>query len=62
MINEEVVGGLISALSRGEPLEKAMMAFYNAGYKKEEIEESVREAHKQLNLGKIQVSSTKKKL
>jgi hypothetical protein len=48
MVNEEVVGGLISALSRGEPLEKAMMTFYNAGYKKEEIEESAREVYRQL--------------
>ena len=48
MINEEVVGGLISALSRGEPLEKAMMTFYNAGYKKEEIEASAKEVYRQL--------------
>jgi hypothetical protein len=48
MINEEIVGGLVSALSRGEPLEKAMMTFFNAGYKKEEIEGSAKEVYNQL--------------
>jgi hypothetical protein len=48
MVNEEIVGGLISALSRGEPLEKAMMTFFNAGYKKEEIEGSAKEVYNQL--------------
>ncbi|MEK6833820.1 MAG: hypothetical protein AABY32_07290 [Nanoarchaeota archaeon] len=48
MVNEEIVGGLISALSRGEPLQKAMMTFYNAGYKKEEIEESARAVYSQV--------------
>lgn len=48
MVNEEIVGGLISALSRGEPLQKAMMTFYNAGYKKEEIEESAKFVYSQV--------------
>jgi hypothetical protein len=48
MINEEIIGGLVSALSRGEPLEKAMMTFFNAGYGKDEIEESAQEVYKQL--------------
>lgn len=48
MVNEEIVGGLISALSRGESLEKAMMTFFNAGYKKEEIEISAKEVYNQL--------------
>jgi hypothetical protein len=48
MINEEIIGGLVSALSRGEPLEKAMMTFFNAGYGKGEIEESAQEVYKQL--------------
>jgi hypothetical protein len=39
MINEEILGGLKSALERGESLRRAMMTLYNAGYKKEEIEE-----------------------
>jgi hypothetical protein len=38
MTNEDLVGGLKSALARGESLEKAMMSFYNAGYLKEDIE------------------------
>lgn len=42
MVNEEILGGLKSALSRGETLKQAMMSFYNSGYKKEEIEEAAR--------------------
>jgi len=42
MINEEVLGGLKSALERGQSLQKAMMTLYNSGYKKEEIEEAAR--------------------
>ncbi len=40
MVNPEVFGGLVSALSRGESLQKAMMTLFNAGYSKKEIEES----------------------
>jgi hypothetical protein len=40
MVNEEVVGGLISGMERGESLKKAMITLFNAGYKKEEIEEA----------------------
>jgi hypothetical protein len=42
MVNEEILGGLKSALERGQPLQKAMMTLYNSGYKKEEIEEAAR--------------------
>jgi hypothetical protein len=48
MINEEIIGGLVSALSRGESLENAMMTFYNAGYKKDDIEDSAKEVYNQL--------------
>jgi hypothetical protein len=48
MINEEIVGGLVSALSRKQSLESAMMTFYNAGYKKDEIEDSAKEVYNQL--------------
>lgn len=40
MVNQEIFGGLISALSRGESLHKAMFSLFNAGYKKEDIEEA----------------------
>ncbi|NMB66955.1 hypothetical protein GYA25_02770 [Candidatus Woesearchaeota archaeon] len=40
MVNQEILGGLIAALERGESLKKSMMSLYNAGYKKEEIEEA----------------------
>ena len=42
MVNEEIFGGLKLALSKGETLKQAMMSFYNAGYKREEIEEAAR--------------------
>jgi hypothetical protein len=42
MVNEEILGGLKSALERGQSLQKAMMSLYNSGYKKEEIEEAAR--------------------
>lgn len=42
MVNEEILGGLRSALNRGESLKKAMMSFYDAGYKKEDIEVAAR--------------------
>jgi hypothetical protein len=41
-MDEEILGGLKSALERGESLQKAMMTFFNAGYKREEIEEAAR--------------------
>jgi len=41
-MNEEVLGGLRSALERGQTLERAMMTLFNSGYKKEEIEEAAR--------------------
>ena len=42
MVNEGILEGLKVGLSKGESLKQAMMSFYNAGYKKEEIEEAAR--------------------
>jgi|SRR3989344_998479 len=42
MVNSEILSGLKYAISKGESLEKAMLSFYNAGYRKEEIEEAAR--------------------
>ena len=42
MTNQEILGGLKSAVSRGQSLKQAMMSFYQAGYKKEEIEDAAR--------------------
>ena len=42
MIDEHIVEGLRQALATGQDLEQAMMSFWNAGYKKEDIEESAR--------------------
>ena len=46
MVNQEIVEGLRLALSRGYSLENAMMSFYNAGYKKEDIEDAARELYR----------------
>lgn len=40
MVNDEILGGLRSALERGETLKRAMMTMFNAGYQKQEIEEA----------------------
>ena len=42
MANEEILGGLKTALERGESMKRAMMTFFNAGYPKAEIEEAAR--------------------
>ena len=42
MVNEGIFEGLKLALSKGESLKQAMMSFYNAGYKKGDIEEAAR--------------------
>ena len=42
MFREDILSGLKSAVSKGETLKQAMMSFYNAGYKKEEIEEAAK--------------------
>jgi hypothetical protein len=47
MVNEEILGGIKLALSKGESLKRAMMTFFNAGYKREEIEEAAKIAQSQ---------------
>ncbi len=42
MVNDDIAGGLKSALERGYPLEKSMLTLFNAKYKREEIEEAAR--------------------
>jgi hypothetical protein len=42
MTNPDLVGGLKSALERGESLKKGMLSLFNSGYKREEIEEAAR--------------------
>lgn len=42
MVNEEILYSLRAAVAKGEPLKKAMMSFYNAGYPKKDIEEAAR--------------------
>lgn len=40
--NQEILGGIRTAVSKGESLKDAMMTFYQAGYDKYEIEEAAR--------------------
>ena len=40
MVRDDILGGLRTALARGQTLRQAMMSFYNAGYIKQEIEEA----------------------
>jgi tetrahydromethanopterin S-methyltransferase subunit A len=42
LTSQEILGGLRSAIERGELLKEAMMTFYRAGYDKNEIEEAAR--------------------
>jgi len=42
LTNQEILGGLKAAIERGQNLKEAMMTFYQAGYKKEEIEDAAR--------------------
>jgi len=42
MVREDILSGLRLALSQGESLKNAMMSFYNAGYKKQDIEDAAR--------------------
>ena len=40
MVRFDILGGLKSALSRGQSIREAMMSFYNAGYAKADVEEA----------------------
>jgi uncharacterized membrane protein len=40
--NQEILGGIRSAIARGSNLRDAMMSFYQAGYDKTEIEEAAK--------------------
>lgn len=40
MVRDDILGGIELALSKGESLEQAMQTFFNAGYKREEVEEA----------------------
>jgi len=42
MVREDILGGLRSALNRGESIKQAALSFLNAGYKQEEIDEAAR--------------------
>ena len=45
MVREDILGGLKTALRRGESLRQAMITLHNAGYEKEEIEQAAKSLH-----------------
>ena len=47
---EEILEGLKLATARGESLQQAMQSFYNAGYKKEDIENAARVLQEQQSI------------
>lgn len=49
-----ILEGLKGALARRESLRRAMFSFYNAGYKKEEIEEAARSLQREEQIQPIQ--------
>ena len=52
MVREDILAGLRSAVAKKESLKQAMISFYNAGYKREEIQEAARALQEeQLTLG-----------
>ncbi|MDP2628807.1 MAG: hypothetical protein Q8P15_02835 [Nanoarchaeota archaeon] len=42
MVKQDIFEGLKLAIAKGETLQHAMQSFYNAGYKKQDIEEAAR--------------------
>ena len=46
MAKREIVEGLRAAVGKGEPLRRAMMSFFNAGYDRKEIKEAAIEMKK----------------
>ena len=52
MVREDILAGLRSAVAKNESLKQAMISFYNAGYKREDIQEAGRVLQEeQLTLG-----------
>lgn len=43
MVKEDIIGGLLLAVNKGETLQQAMLSFFNAGYKRGEIEMAARD-------------------
>lgn len=54
MINKDIFEGLKLALLKKETLKKAMMSFYNAGYKKEDIENAAKALLREEQLKRMQ--------
>jgi len=59
MAREELIKGIRMAVKKGETLRDAMMSFYNAGYKKEDIEEAAREVYSEMEYNKEEPSESK---
>lgn len=59
LTNQEILGGLQAAVERGQTLKEAMMSFYQAGYKKAEIEDAAK-AYLYLQRGAPELDITKR--
>ncbi|MCX8194351.1 MAG: hypothetical protein N3G19_03265 [Candidatus Pacearchaeota archaeon] len=46
MARQDLIAALRNALERGETIEQAKMSLLNSGYKKEEVEEAIKELEK----------------
>lgn len=57
MINQMIVEGIRNGIKRGQSLRQAMISFYNAGYSRQDIEDSARTLQSQLQ--SVQISQTK---
>lgn len=53
-MREDIIGGLRNAIGRGEPLEKAVRSFINAGYRESEVREAAKHINEE---GAISLSS-----
>ena len=42
MVNEDILGGIETAVAEGESVEAVMMSFYNSGYSREDIESAAK--------------------
>jgi|APSaa5957512576_1039674.scaffolds.fasta_scaffold31455_2 hypothetical protein len=59
--NQDLIGAINSALSRGQDLKDAMMSLYNAGYEKQKIEEAAK-AHIELSRNPTRMQAQQKKV
>jgi hypothetical protein len=60
MVNQIILDGIKQAVSRGQTLQQAMQSFFNAGYTKEEIQESARQFQVEQSRVPVQITQPQK--